>query len=230
MSAWMTGIGMGMDLARQRAAQQQQAQEMQFRQQQADINNSQQDRAFDFSREQAGINNAQQDRAFDQQQQYQNYMRQMREMEYADRKNELARKLKQDEYDGQIFKAAAQPDMIGEAPGGIGPVQPHPLKTITDDVILGASPAGRSAYLAAMQRNAGFSQRRNTAARRIEMARADGTLKYMSDKDLEEFTTLGLLGELAPDECGERPTVNLSATPKPTRCSGRSRSSISSTR
>lgn len=182
MSAWMTGIQTGMDLARQRAAQQQQAQEFAFRQQQA------------------GINNAQQDRAFAQQQQYQDQMRQMREMEYADRKAEIARRLMQDQYDGQIFKAAAQPDMMPGAPGGVGPVQPHPLQTIPDNVILGASPSGRAAYLSSMQRNAGFQQRRQAAQRRIEMARADGTLKYMSDKDLEEFTTLGLLGELAPDE------------------------------
>lgn len=182
MSAWMTGIQTGMDLARQRAAQQQQAQEFAFRQQQADINNSQQDRAFA------------------QQQQYQDQMRQMREMEYADRKAEIARRLMQDQYDGQIFKAAAQPDMMPGSPGGVGPVQPHPLQTIPDDVILGASPSGRAAYLSSMQRNAGFQQRRQAAQRRIEMARADGTLKYMSDKDLEEFTTLGLLGELAPDE------------------------------
>ena len=182
MSAWMTGIQTGMDLARQRAAQQQQAQEFAFRQQQADINNSQQDRAFA------------------QQQQYQDQMRQMREMEYADRKAEIARRLMQDQYDGQIFKAAAQPDMMPGAPGSVGPVQPHPLQAIPDDVILGASPSGRAAYLSSMQRNAGFQQRRQAGQRRIEMARADGTLKYMSDKDLEEFTTLGLLGELAPDE------------------------------
>ena len=150
------GYSDGMDLARQRAAQQQQAQEFAFRQQQADINNSQQDRASPSSSSTrircGGCGRW--------------------STPTARRKSPVGSCRTSTTARFSRPRAARHDARIA---GGVGPVQPHPLQTIPDDVILGASPSGRAAYLSSMQRNAGFQQRRQAGSGESKWPARDGT-------------------------------------------------------
>ena len=70
MSAWMSGIGLGLQAAQMEQSRNQQAQEMAFRQQQAGINNAQEDRRFEAAQaaDVRDFDAMQQWRAFQQQQ------------------------------------------------------------------------------------------------------------------------------------------------------------------
>ncbi len=201
MSAWMTGLGMGMDLARQRASQDMQERAFAEQQRRALIDDSQQDRAFQFNQEQAGINNAQQDRAFAEQQQYRQFMREQSEREYADRTAQIARELDGKRATAAIFRAVSSPE-IGPAPGGIGPVQQHPTAEITDDQIMAASPEGRRALFDYAGNKQAVAQRRADGAKQVAFARAAGQIKNVSDKQAAEWASLGFYedGTIGPDE------------------------------
>jgi hypothetical protein len=199
MSAWMTGLGMGMDLARQRASQDMQERAFAEQQRRALIDDSQQDRAFQFSQEQAGINNAQQDRAFAEQQQYHQFMREQSERDYADRTAQIARELDGKRATAAIFRAVSSPEV---APAPDGTSQPHATASITDDQIMAASPEGRRALFDYAGNKQAMAQRRAEGEKQVQFARMAGQLQYVSDKQAAEWVSLGLYqdGTIAPHE------------------------------
>jgi len=125
MSAWMSGIGLGLQAAQMEQQRNQQAQELAFRQQQAGINNAQEDRRFEAAQT-ADV------RDFDAMQQWRAFQRQQQEQQYQMQRDEIARDLAMRKANAAIFGAASTP-YTPAVPGGTGPAPQMLLDGITDD-------------------------------------------------------------------------------------------------
>ncbi|NBW15905.1 MAG: hypothetical protein EBR82_48770 [Caulobacteraceae bacterium] len=185
MSAWMQGIGLGLEAARMRQQRDQFAQNQAFQQQQAEINNAQQDRAFAFQEQQAA------------------FERQQREQQYKDKREALARSLAQDQADARIFSAAAQPPVSAMGPGmatGEGQQNykpmPHALDSIDDSTLLNASPAARSVYLSQKQGGQAFTRQRAAAEMQLQAAMSDGSIRYLSPEQWQNWSELGITAQV----------------------------------
>ncbi len=206
MSAWTTGIGLGLEAARMRQQRDQFAQEQAFRQQQAAIDNQQRDRAFGFNEQQAAINNAQQDRHFQ-------AVQQQIAQQFAERKAALDRDLMGQQATAQVFKAISAPDQTQMMPGiamGEGSqnynasaqLAPHPSETLDFNTISSAAPQALNALVGFRQNRAELQKRRQFAVLQAEAARADGSLKLVDPRTAKEWADLGLYsdGTIRPDE------------------------------
>lgn len=190
----MSGIGLGLQAAQMEQSRNQQAQELAFRQQQAGINNAQEDRRFDAAQtaDVRDFNALQADRAFRQKQ---------AEQQYQMQRDEIARDLTTRKANAAIFGAASTPNTPA-VPGGTGPAPQHPLGAITDDIMMNASPEALRALVAAKQNNAAYSQRMMMERNKVEMSRADGSIKNVSPEQADTWRSYGWYddGTIMPDE------------------------------
>ena len=190
----MSGIGLGLQAAQMEQSRNQQAQELAFRQQQAGINNAQEDRRFDAAQ-------AADTRDFDAQQQWRDFQRQQQEQEYAMRRDSLARDLQSRNATAKIFRAVSQP-MNPQPMGGTGPVQPHAIEGIDDQTLMNADPSAMRAFAAAKQDHAAIAQQRQMGLAQVMQSRTDGSIKYVSPQQANEWNKLGFYqdGTISPDE------------------------------
>lgn len=190
----MSGIGLGLQAAQMEQSRNQQAQEMAFRQQQAGINNAQEDRRFEAAQT-ADI------RDFDAMQQWRAFQRQQQEQQYQMQRDEIARDLATRKANAAIFGAASTP-FTPAVPGGTGPAPQHPLGAITDDIMMNASPEALRAMSEAKRNNAAYAQRMAMERNKVEMARADGSIKNASPEQADVWRSFGWYddGTIMPDE------------------------------
>lgn len=206
MSAWTTGIGLGLEAARMQQQRDQFAQEQAFRQQQAAINNAQQDRQF-AAYQTADV------RDFDAMQQWRAFQQEQIRNKVAEDKAALDRELLGQQATAQVFKAIAAPDQTQMMPGmamGEGSqnynasaqLLPHPSETLDDNTLMNASPQALHAYVGARQNRAALQKRRQFGINQVEQARGDGSLKLVDPRTAQEWADLGLYadGTIRPDE------------------------------
>jgi len=194
MSAWMSGIGLGLQAAQMEQQRNQQAQELAFRQQQAGINNAQEDRRFEAAQT-ADV------RDFDAMQQWRAFQRQQQEQQYQMQRDEIARDLAMRKANAAIFGAASTP-YTPAVPGGTGPAPQHALDGITDDIMMNASPEALRAMSEAKRNNAAYAQRMAMERNKVAMARADGSIKNASPEQADVWRSFGWYddGTIMPDE------------------------------
>ena len=195
MSAWMSGIGLGLQAAQMEQSRNQQAQELAFRQQQAGINNAQEDRRFEAAQTADA-------RDFDAMQQWRAFQQQQQERQYQDQAAALERDLAGQRASAMVYKAAGAPLEMPQAPGGVGPIPQHPLDTLDDQTLMAARPDALRAYVGAQQDRTAMAQRRQMGVNKVQQARAAGVLKYVSPEQADEFANLGFYsdGTILPDE------------------------------